>query len=131
MSHVKLSSLAVGQPFIASWREAGAQIGVLEHKGLGSCTVKIPLPDGTRLETTTWSPGTMVIPATREEFNAQRTGNTDRERSTADNPVQRVHEICAEMGGRATVGQVVERCVAEGINKNTAKTQYYAWRRQK
>jgi hypothetical protein len=47
-------------------------------------------------------------------------------RSTAESPTRRVHAIADAMPG-ATRQEVVAACVAEGINRNTAGTQYFHW----
>lgn len=128
---VKLGTLEVGSAFIADWRPEGRNIGEVVDRGVGSVTVRIPESDGSGWERTPWSHGTDVIPTTREALNSQSLGSSGeaRNRSTADNPVERVHQICAELGV-AKRDEIWARCVAEGININTAKTQYYVYRKK-
>ena len=49
-----------------------------------------------------------------------------RERSAADSPVKRVWAIADEMIGQPRK-DVIAACVAAGVNKSTANTQYYHW----
>lgn len=51
-------------------------------------------------------------------------------RSTAESPTKRVWAIADAMPG-ATRAEVVAKCVAEGINRNTAGTQYHHWSKAK
>jgi hypothetical protein len=48
------------------------------------------------------------------------------QRSTVDSPTKRVWAIADGMPG-ATRAEIVAACVAEGINKSTAGTQYFHW----
>ena len=53
-----------------------------------------------------------------------------RERSKVGGAVARVHEICNKHPN-ADRKEVIKLCVEAGINENTAKTQYAAWKRDK
>lgn len=125
----RLASLEIGTAFIAPWRPDGRNVGELVYKGLGSCTVRIPDSEGMGWDRTTWAHGTEVIPTDRAALNEQHLGNEDRNRSSADSPVETVHALCDQMKG-ATRDEIISACVAKGVNINTAKTQYYAWRRK-
>ncbi len=67
------------------------------------------------------APGATAAPALR---------TTPVARGTADSPVKRVWAMADGMPG-ATRAEVVAACVAEGINKSTAGTQYYHWQKAK
>lgn len=62
-------------------------------------------------------------------FKAPNTLEANRAHSTVEKPVARVHRICAEMVG-APRKEVIARCVAEGVNIHTAKTQYQVWNKR-
>lgn len=49
-----------------------------------------------------------------------------RVRSEAESPVKLVHRLADEMKGK-TRAEVIAACVAAGVNKSTAATQYYKW----
>ncbi len=51
-----------------------------------------------------------------------------RERSTAEKPVAIVHRLCADNPGK-TRKEIIDLCIAQGVNKNTAATQYSLWKR--
>jgi hypothetical protein len=53
-----------------------------------------------------------------------------RSRSEGDSPVKRVWAMAESMPG-ASRSEVVAACVAAGINKNTAGTQYFHWKKSK
>jgi hypothetical protein len=132
--HVEIKDLKVGDAFIADWRPEGKQIGILVDKSESSVAVKIPdLYDDGKFEgsegSCRWSTATLVIPTTREEFNLSRSGG-NRERSATTSPVEKVHAICDSMPN-ADRKDIIAKCVADGINANTAKTQYYAWRKKR
>lgn len=65
---------------------------------------------------------TTLAAAKREE----EANHKPRERSAVGGAVGKVHEICNKMKGQSRAA-VIEACVKAGINKNTAKTQYYKW----
>lgn len=54
--------------------------------------------------------------------------NEVRKQSTVNSPVRLVWEICDANRGAARKS-IIARCVSAGINKNTASTQYYHWKR--
>ena len=118
--------------------------GKLQGIGTGSCRVRVARNDEHGgWESTNWSPNTMVFPATAEQFNTQRLSEVDtgqrveRKRSEATSPVKLVHQICDELipGANRIAPTKMERqavmdeCAKQGINPNTAKTQYYHWRK--
>lgn len=134
MIEVRLDTLEDEGYFLLPWREdkIGSH-GQLLHAGSGSCRVNVYDFTNMSWEKTHWSPGTMIVPATQQDFNQQRTSNVEgprahRERSTAEKPVAIVHRICEEMEG-ATRNEIVAECVAQGVNISTARTQYYKWRK--
>lgn len=51
-----------------------------------------------------------------------------RERSTAESPVKLVHRLADEMRGQPRK-DVIAACVAAGVNKSTANTQFYHWQK--
>lgn len=129
MTH--LATLPEGSYFEAPWRKEGQRFGHLQHVGDASCRVRIPYEDG--WDVTQWSSGTEVLPATQDQFLRQgNTGTSDgspRQHSAIENPVQIVHALCDEMEGSPR-DTIIAACVERGVNINTAKTQYYAWRKK-
>ena len=157
---VRLDSLASDQCFMMPWRMEPNTVDDPKHKDFrpyagiathgrllsvssGSCRVRLPNIDGSGWDYSNISPGTEVVPASEEEFMAQRMSpevagpRAQRERSTTEKPVQVVFRIASEMYG-AHDGPldtdfrraVIAACVAAGVNPNTAKTQYYHWKKQ-
>lgn len=129
MSEVLLGSLPIGSTFLCGWRPEGKNVGELLDVSTGSVSVRIPTHDGSGFETTRWSLGTPVVPTERNEFYTQANAATDRNRSLIENPVERVWAICNENIDLTRDG-IIAKCVAEGINFSTAKTQFYAWRKK-
>jgi len=135
MNDVALNTLTEDNPFFRMpWRQAGTGIfGKLLHISNSSCQVHI-FDKTAGWEETHWAPTTLVVPATAEEYNTQSLDGKEgprahRERSAVKSPVQLVHSICNEMVG-AERKDIVAACVAQGVNPNTAKTQYYHWRKK-
>ncbi len=52
-----------------------------------------------------------------------------RARSATKAPVTKVWDICIEHGESMARKDIIALCVTAGININTAKTQYQAWRK--
>ena len=128
---VALAELQEGTYFEMPWRPPHARFGHLQRIGSGSCHVRVPKTDEDGgWEYTHWAPGTKVLPATEQQFLTQggSTEGTPRERSTAESPVQIVHSLCREMEG-ASRDTIIAECLKRGVNINTAKTQYYRWRK--
>lgn len=73
-----------------------------------------------------------ITPELFEDPNApqpkQRRSSTggERERSDVESPTKLVWQLADEMTG-ATRAEVVAACVAKGVHKSTASTQYYRW----
>lgn len=137
MQKVKLSSLQPGDAFIAPWRNPEIAVGEIRDIGKGSVGVHVPVLEGEGWEDTRWALGTMVVPTTRDRLNGQSIGTRNRNRSKTDSPVERVHAICDELLAIAQQRKqplkrddVIAKCLEEGINVNTAKTQFYAWRKK-
>ena len=106
----------------------------LKYVGEAGCSVRIPKQDGSGFESDGFSisSGTEVVPASREMFLTQRLGGDDaspRERSEVESPVKVVHRICDELGGKNR-DAIIAKCLEEGVNINTAKTQFYRWRKE-
>jgi hypothetical protein len=110
--------------------------------GAGSVTVKIPRVEGDGWEKDGYviSPGALVVPCESEEFFTQGFGKTEtsgrmRNRSEAKKPVDIVWTLCDEMLTRGVKPTTVERdkvvaaALEQGVNENTAKTQFYKWRK--
>jgi hypothetical protein len=91
---------------VATMRERLAEIAV-RHEG------------GIRLEVT---PGVFIDPA--------KPRGEKRTRSKKHGAVVQVHAICKRMDGKPAK-EIIAECLAHGINKNTAKTQYYAYLKSK
>lgn len=128
---VALRTLKPGTAFRAPWRPEGEDIGELLEVGVGSCRVRIPEHDGASWGKTNWSPNTLVEPTTVKELRAQSltSDGSLRAKSTTESPVATVHRICDEMKGKPR-DEIIQACINEGVNPNTAKTQYYKWRKQ-
>ena len=62
-------------------------------------------------------------------FGEGGAGGRVRNKSTVRKPVDIVWGMCKDMPDAAR-DEIVEACVALGVNKNTAKTQYYHWRKK-
>jgi hypothetical protein len=128
---VQLSDLAPGSAFVMPWR-GDRNIGELVDIGAGSVGVRVPKSKEGEAAATwdfeRWAASTRVIPTTREALNTQVIGSTNRAKSAAESPVELVHRLCSEMKGK-TRDEIVTACVAQGVNINTARTQYYAWRK--
>ena len=150
MKTVAVGTLEPGTAFLMPHRPEGYNVGEVTSVGVGSCGVKIPrLPEEEDGEVSGWEStritlAMQVVPTSRETLNALSLGRTERNRSLADSPVERVHMICEELrqemkselkGQHAAGGwhklrkAAIERCKEAGININTAKTQYYAWKK--
>ncbi len=110
------------------WRAEGRNVGELLDIGSGSVSVRVPQHDGDGWETTRWSREAPVELTERKQLFAQQNVASDRNRSLVENPVERVWAVCNEMRS-AKRDDIIAKCVAEGINFSTAKTQYYAWRK--
>ena len=133
---VKVGSLAPRDAFEMPWRDEGKNIGEVIDIGVGSATVNIPRAEGDGWERTNWSLDANVIPCSRDRLRTQDlvgTGTADnRVRSTTEKPVETVHRICAELHAQGKGRkEILEACIKAGVNPNTAKTQYYHWRKNK
>lgn len=129
---VEVSTLTENSAFEMPWRAEGIQYGLLMRNGNASCTVRIPKHDASGWEVVQWSRGTKVLPAELMSYKTLRLGDpnsADRERSTIEKPVEVVHRLCDEMEG-ASRDEIVAACVAQGVNENTAKTQFYRWQKK-
>lgn len=128
---VDIASLPEGSTFRCPWRRPGADVGKILRIGPGSIHVHAANQEGTGWETSHWSPSTAVEPCPEELYHRQSFGTGAgrlRNRSDAESPVQTVHRICDEMEG-ADRKDVIAACVEAGVNINTAKTQYYHWKK--
>lgn len=125
---VELGTLKTGDCFIMPWRPAGRNIGTVRHVGVGSVDVTEPGTD--QSSSGGWAHGTQVIPTERQALIEQNAFRSEtRERSSVESPVQLVHRICNEMKGKPR-DEIIARCIELGVNKSTAKTQFYAWRKK-
>jgi len=132
MELVPISTLPNGATFRCPWRNEGAQYGQLKYCGAASAIVRVPkaLGDGWDNDVT-WSLGTLVEPCTDKEYLEQTYGSRENNpnASTVVSPVKRVWAICDEMDGNRKA--ILAKAEEEGINRNTAKTQYYKWKKNK
>ena len=134
MTTVALGSLPAGADgtFTCPWKEEGKNAGIVLRSGVGSVQVRVANQEGDGWDTTHWSRDTQVTPVPAEVYRAQGFGKADeRNRSSVESPVKMVHRICTELAEQGKDRKaMIEECVKQGINENTAKTQYYAWRKQ-
>lgn len=131
-----LGKIGEGNAFRCPWRPPGAQYGRVLRVGLGSVFVRAPKltsGDSWEWDKSSWAITTQVEPADLDDYLSQAPNDAgpraDWDRSTVESPVKVVHRICDEMKG-AERDAIVARCVELGVNENTAKTQFYAWRRK-
>lgn len=127
---VSLASLPEGSYFEMPWRKK-YKFGEFIYGSETSCYVSVGHGETGVLEKTNFSPASPVLPATKEQYLADRSGNEDgkpRERSEVESPVKLVHRLCNEMEG-AERKDVIAACVEAGVNPSTAKTQYYHWKK--
>jgi len=134
MDLTTLGKMQDNQTFVMPWRKPGARAGKIIRVGAGSVDVHIPKHDGTGWERTAIALETEVVPCDKElylqqGFGEDGAGGRVRNKSTIKKPVDIVWGMCKDMTG-ATRDEIVEACVALGVNKNTAKTQYYHWRKK-
>lgn len=135
MEIVPLSTIPENSAFLMPWRPRGMDTGKVIRQGPGSVHVHIPKVEGDGWERTHIAPATQVVPATLERYHNQGLGEGGvggrviLNRSVAESPVQVVHKLCEEMPN-ASRDEIVKAAVAKGVNINTAKTQFYAWRRK-
>tara|TARA_B100000749_G_scaffold268120_1_gene245658 strand:+ start:242 stop:652 length:411 start_codon:yes stop_codon:yes gene_type:complete len=134
MDLTTLGKMQDNQTFIMPWRKPGARAGKIIRIGHGSVDVHIPKYDGNGWERTAIALETEVIPCDEELYHQQGfgdggAGGRTRNKSTIKKPVDIVWGLCKDMTG-ATRDEIVKACVALGVNQNTAKTQYYHWRKK-
>lgn len=133
MTLTTLGEMQDGDHFLLPGRKPGVAAGKLIRIGLGSASVHIPKVDGEGWDSITIALGTQVEPCSPELYNQQGygekgTGGRVRNRSEVKRPVDIVWGMCRDMPG-ATRNEIVDACVALGVNINTARTQYYKWRK--
>lgn len=129
---VPLCSLPPESYFKLPWRKEGSNFGFLKRISDGGCSVKIPKPDGPGYDEYSISRNTPAILATEHDYLTQRQEDanaTPRARSDVESPVAVVHRICDELEGHHR-DEIVQACIDQGVNPNTAKTQYYVWRKK-
>lgn len=129
---MQVSELKEGAVFVFPWRPPGYHVGRVLRIGKGSAHVKQrKLLDGT-WEDTYIALATEVELGTEEEFaevfGGMMTKDGTKNRSTNESPVATVHRLCEE-NPEAPRKAIVEMAVKLGVNANTAKTQYYRWKR--
>lgn len=134
MTLTTLGEMEKDDTYILPGRPAGSNAGIITHMGLGSVTVHQPKHEGDGWETTAVAHGTLVEPCDAELYNqqgfgAKGTGGRVRNKSTVKKPVDIVWGMCKDMTG-ASRDEIVEACVALGVNISTARTQYYHWRKK-
>ena len=128
---MQLHELEPGQAFIMPWRPRGAHVGRVLSVGLGSATVHVPKTEDGTWERTNWALATEIVPCSEEDFHAIHgtTGGRMMNRSKVESPVEIVWAVCDELGDDRDA--VVAECVRRGVNINTAKTQFYKWRKSR
>ena len=114
--------------------DATKQPMLVEPEAGGRWSIFTPTPEGTKPADTpgdseahkaAYRKAVKDVYATKERATAPI-----RNRSDGDSPVKRVWAIAEAMPG-ANRSEVVSACVAAGINKNTAGTQYFHWKKSK
>jgi hypothetical protein len=131
-TEVPLHTLPAGSYFELPWRKEGSRFGYLKSIGDSGCSVRLPKPDGPGYDDYSITRQTMVLPASEKEFHTQRMekeGATPRAKSDIESPVAVVHRICDELEGHHR-DEIIQACIDQGVNPNTAKTQYYVWRKK-
>lgn len=136
-----LGEMKAGDTFILPWRPPGMNAGRIHHIGLGGATVHQPRHEGDGWETTYVALSTQVVPCHQDVYASQgfgegAAGGRVMNRSTVKKPVDIVWGLCDEMIGRGTSpttdqrNAMIEAAVSQGVNENTAKTQFYHWRKK-
>lgn len=126
---IALGELEEGDAFLCPWKPAGVNVGEVIKKGTGSVTVRAPNQDCDGWDRTPWAPETRVVPCDVEKVRSQTFGAEvdTSNRSKVKGAVSVVHDICDDLKGDRKA--ILAECEKRGINPNTAKTQYYAWRK--
>lgn len=141
METVAVGDLAVGTTYLMPWRPAGIRAGRIMRQGHGSVTVHQPRHEGDGWERTAIAKGTQVVLCDPSEYESQGfgeggAGGRVKNKSTIRKPVEVVWGLCDEIIGRDSVvlkedrAKVIDQAVEQGVNKNTALTQFYAWRKR-
>ena len=136
-----LKDIPQGATFVMPWRPAGIRAGKVRAVRSGSVHVHMPRHEGDGWEEISLSPHTQVEPCDPLEYSSQRFGKKGgssrmENRSTVKKPVDLVWDLCDEIIGRGNAPTVEDRdrmvaaAVEQGVNPNTAKTQYYQWRKK-
>ena len=71
-----------------------------------------------------------VAKTTKAATGGEATPKGQRAKSDVENPTKLVWRLADEMVGSTRI-EVVAACVAQGVNKATASTQYYRWQKAK
>jgi len=132
INEVPLHTLPEDSYFELPWRNEGSRFGYLKRTTDSGCSVKIPKPDGVGYDEYSISRRTRVLPATEHDYLTQRSDKEDakpRAKSEIESPVAVVHRICDELEGHHR-DEIIQACIDQGVNPNTAKTQYYVWRKK-
>lgn len=135
MPPVQVKDIPVGGAFLMTWRPEEAQAGKVIGVSWGSVRVHIPKQkdDTWEWDYTNIAGSTLVEPCDLSRYTSQGFGATGssrlENRSKVESPVELVHRLCDEMDG-ATRDEIVKAAVDQGVNINTAKTQFYAWRKK-
>src|SRR6185437_14484322 len=98
------------------------------------CTLdEIPQEDRTEIEAKGWK----IEPMTPELFSsagdknplkpASTSSRATGEKSTVESPTKLVWEIASSLPAGSSKIEIIDACLARGITKATAQTQYYKW----
>lgn len=132
MELVQLGTLGHGDAFKMPWRPEGQQYGLCE--GSGGLSVRVHVPkggDSNEWEHTNVAQATMVEPVARDFYNEHIANNGKKRRlnrSDVESPVDFCHRLYSEMN--SSRDEMVAAAIEAGVNKSTAMTQYYAWRKK-
>lgn len=133
MDHVLLETIEEEACFILPGRPAGVHAGKVITQGMGSTTVHIPRHEGDGWDTLPIARGTQVYPCHRDVYENQGFGQSRdsrvKNRSEVKKPCDIVWAVCKEMS-TSPRNDIIAECIKQGVNPNTAKTQYYKWRKQ-
>ena len=109
--------------------DATKQPMLVEPEAGGRWSIFTPTPEGSK-PTEPAPSGDRAQPQPTPRRTASSATAPIRNRSDGDSPVKRVWAMAEAMPG-ASRSEVVAACVAVGINKNTAGTQYFHWKKSK
>jgi hypothetical protein len=102
------------------WRHVGTIVGYAE---VGSTT------DTRRKRYRSYAAHANSVATPEATIGQIATSAPERNRSSVGSPVSRVWLICDTYGHHFSRKAIIGMCVKAGINRNTASTQYYHWKK--